>query len=46
MSCSGIIVRFNDGGAGSLYIDGSADVSFSFDDNTTVRANRQTGQFE
>ena len=46
MSGSGIIVRFNDGGAGSLYIDGSADVSFSFDDNTTVRANRQTGQFE
>ncbi len=46
MSGSGIVVRFNDGGAGSLYIDGSAEVSFSFDDNTTVKANRQTGQFE
>ena len=46
MGGNGIVVRFNDGGAGSLYIDGGAEVSFSFDDGTNVKANRQTGQFE
>ena len=44
INSNGIEVTFNDGG--KLNIDGSAEVSFSFDDGTAVRANRQTGQFE
>ena len=44
ISANGIEVTFNDGG--KLNIDGGAEVSFSFDDGTNVKANRQTGQFE
>jgi len=44
ISASGIEVTFNDGG--KLNINSSADVTFSFDDGTAVKANRQTNQFE
>lgn len=44
MSAGEISVKFTDGG--TLKIDSAADVSFSFDDGTNVKANRQTGQFE
>ncbi len=39
-----INVSFKDGG--SLNIQNSAEVTFSFDDGTTIKANRQTQQFE
>ena len=44
ISAEGIVVKFTDGG--QLDITGAAEVSFSFDDGTTVKANRQTQQFE
>ena len=44
ISASGIEVTFNDGG--KLNVNSGADVTFSFDDGTAVRANRQTNQFE
>lgn len=43
MDEGGIVVKFNDGG--KLNIDGNSEVSFSFDDGTTVKANRETQQF-
>ena len=44
INSNGIVLQFNDGG--TLSIDGNAQVSFSFDDGTNIKANRQTQQFE
>ena len=44
MGASAIVVNFNNGG--SLTVNNTAEVTFSFDDGTNVKANRQTGQFE
>ena len=44
MGAGAIVVKFTDGG--TLNIESGANVTFSFDDGTAVRANRQTGQFE
>ena len=44
MGSGSIVVKFNDGG--TLNIESAANVTFSFDDGTNVKANRQTGQFE
>lgn len=44
ISASGIEVKFTDGG--KLNINSSAEVTFSFDDGTAIKANRQTNQFE
>ena len=44
ISASGIEVTLTVGG--KLNINSSADVTFSFDDGTAVKANRQTNQFE
>ena len=44
MNASAIVVKFTDGG--TLNINSAAEVSFSFDDGTNIKANRQTQQFE
>lgn len=44
INAGGIFVQFKDGG--SLNIEGGTEVIFSFDDGTTVKANRKTQQFE
>lgn len=44
ISASGIEVKFTDGG--KLNINSGAEVTFSFDDGTAIKANRQTNQFE
>ena len=45
MEGSSIVVKFTDGG--QLNIENSTnDVTFSFDDGTAIKANRQSGQFE
>ena len=44
ISSAGIEVKFTDGG--TLNINSGAEVTFSFDDGTAIKANRQTNQFE
>ena len=44
INSAGVHVEFVDGG--TLDINSPAEVSFSFDDGTNIKANRQSGQFE